>query len=117
MAWRSADSFSAGSLAGRARISRVSSACDSLARTAAIPRVTSAVRRAGSSALGSFQTRAGGPGLFVAQVFEVDAKGLPVGELGVVLALEGEVGIELDAVTDVAMTRNGGQPSSVGSRG
>ena len=40
--------------------------------------------------------------LLLAQVFEIDAKALPVGELRVVLPLAGEVGIDLDAVADVA---------------
>ena len=38
----------------------------------------------------------------IAQVFEIDPEAVPVGELGVVLPLPGEVRIELEAVADIA---------------
>lgn len=40
--------------------------------------------------------------LWFAQVFEINTKALAVGKLGVVLPLPGEIGIDLDAVADVA---------------
>ena len=40
--------------------------------------------------------------LLVPQVFEVDAEALAVGKLRVVLPLPGKVGIDLDAMADVA---------------
>src|SRR5262245_24024858 len=39
---------------------------------------------------------------FIAQILEIDAEALAVGELGVVLPLAGEVGIELQAMADIA---------------
>ena len=38
----------------------------------------------------------------LAQIFKIDAKALAIGKLRVVLSLAGEVGIDLDAVTDIA---------------
>jgi len=38
----------------------------------------------------------------VAQVFQIDTEVLPVGKLRVVLTLPGEVGVDLDAVPDIA---------------
>lgn len=40
--------------------------------------------------------------LGLAQIFEVDSKALAIGELRVIFALPGKVGIDLDTVTDVA---------------
>ena len=43
-----------------------------------------------------------GPDGGIAQIFEIDPEAVPVGELGVVLPLPGEVRIELEAVADIA---------------
>ena len=66
-------------------------------------RVTFADACAGSSDAGSSQIlRRRSRTSVVAQVFKVDAKGLAVRELGVVLSLSGKIGVDLDAMADIA---------------
>ncbi len=82
---------------------RLPSAFETLARRAAISRVTFADWRAGSSVGGVVPDRAQAlADVLVAQIVEIDAEAVAVRELRVVLALAGEVGIDLDAVADVA---------------
>ena len=80
-----------------------SSAFETAASRSAMARVTRAARCAGSSVSGSVQiaasrSRVSGP----AQVFEINPERLPVGELVVGFPVAAEVGVNLEAMADVA---------------
>ena len=85
------------------RMALASSRFDTAASRSAISRVALCRLWLGSSACGSFHilvksSRVSG----FAQFVEMDAKALAIGELGVVAAFAGEIGIELEAMADIA---------------